>query len=37
LLGAHIKTKMSATSDDKSFDEIKDRDVELYNSKYKIK
>lgn len=37
LLGATIKTKMSATSDDKSFDEIKDRDVELYNSKYKIK
>lgn len=37
LLGAPIKTKMSATSDDKSFDEIKDRDVELYNSKYKIK
>lgn len=37
LLGSPIKTKMSATSDDKVFDEIKNRDVELYNSKYKIK
>jgi hypothetical protein len=36
LLVAPIKTKMSATSDDKIFDDIKNRDVELYNSKYKI-
>lgn len=36
LLGAPIKTKMSATSDDKIFDAIKNNDVELYNSKYKI-
>ena len=37
LLIAPIKTKMSATSDDKIFDAIKNNDVELYNSKYKIK
>lgn len=37
LLVAPIKTKMSATSDDKVFDDIKNNDVELYNSKYKIK
>jgi hypothetical protein len=36
LMGSTIKTKMSATSDDKAFDDIKNRDVELYNSKYKI-
>jgi GT2 family glycosyltransferase len=36
LMGSPIKTKMSATSDDKAFDDIKNRDVELYNSKYKI-
>lgn len=37
LLGAPIKTKMSATSDNEIFEAIKNNDVELYNSKYKIK
>lgn len=31
-----IQTKMSATSDDSIFDEIKNKDVELYNLKYKV-
>jgi hypothetical protein len=31
-----IQTRMSTTSDDPVFDEIKNRDVEVYNSKYKI-
>lgn len=35
LLVAPIQTRMSTTSDDKQFDEIKENDVKLYNLKYK--
>jgi hypothetical protein len=31
-----IQTKMSTTSDDPIFDEIKNKDLELYNLKYKV-
>lgn len=31
-----IQTKMSTTSDDPIFDEIKNRDLEVYNLKYKV-
>jgi hypothetical protein len=31
-----IETKMSSTSDDSIFDDIKNKDLEVYNSKYKI-
>ena len=37
FLGCTIKTKMSATSDDPIFEEIKNKDLEIYNLKYKIK
>lgn len=35
-LGSAIQTKMSSTSDDPVFDAIKNKDVEIYESKYKI-
>ena len=31
-----IESKMSSTSDDSIFDDIKNKDLEIYNSKYKI-
>jgi hypothetical protein len=31
-----IQTKMSTTSDDSVFDKVKEKDLEMYNSKYKI-
>lgn len=37
VLYAPIKTKMSTTSDDKIFDDIKQNDIVLYETKYKIK
>jgi hypothetical protein len=36
VLVCPIETTMSSTSNDSSFDEIKDRDVKIYNSKYKV-
>lgn len=36
-LGCTIRTKMSATSDDPIFEQIKNKDLETYNLKYKIK
>jgi GT2 family glycosyltransferase len=36
LMTFPIQTKMSATSDDPAFDEIKNKDVEIYNTKYKV-
>jgi hypothetical protein len=36
LMGCPIKTKMSATSDNPIFDEIKNNDKHLYETKYKI-
>ena len=36
ILICPIQTKMSTTSDNPVFDEIKNNDVELYNSKYKV-
>jgi glycosyltransferase involved in cell wall biosynthesis len=37
LIGCPIKTKMSATSDNPIFDNIKNNDKEIYETKYKIK
>jgi hypothetical protein len=36
LLACPIQTKMSATSDDPIFDKVKEKDLEIYNLKYKI-
>jgi glycosyltransferase involved in cell wall biosynthesis len=36
LLACPIQTKMSTTSDDPVFDKVKEKDLEMYNSKYKI-
>jgi glycosyltransferase involved in cell wall biosynthesis len=35
VLACPIQTKMSSTSDDNMFDEIKNKDLEMYNLKYK--
>jgi glycosyltransferase involved in cell wall biosynthesis len=36
VLISPIQTKMSTTSDDPVFDKVKEKDLEMYNSKYKI-
>jgi glycosyltransferase involved in cell wall biosynthesis len=36
LMTFPIQTRMSTTSNDPAFDEIKNKDVEIYNSKYKV-
>ena len=36
LMVCHIQTKMSSTSNDPIFDEIKQRDVKIYEEKYKL-
>jgi glycosyltransferase involved in cell wall biosynthesis len=36
VMAIPIQTRMSVTSNDSAFDEIKNKDVEIYNLKYKI-